>query len=124
MLPFVKLARRYRRSIAIIAMAALAFAQAAVAMHACVIPVPVQTAMPCHDEPSPGPTALCQAHCQVDKQTVDKAKPLAALDVTPPLLTLVATDSGAPPLGGMRAQAVLTHAASPPLSILYQRLRN
>jgi hypothetical protein len=121
----MKLARRYRRSIALIAMAALAFAQAAVAMHACAIPVPAaETAMPCHDEPSPGPTALCQAHCQADKQTVDQTKPLASVDVTPPLLTVVATDSGAPPLRAVRAQAVLAHAASPPLSILYRRLRN
>jgi hypothetical protein len=124
MLPLVKLARRHRRLIALVAMGVLAFAQAAVAMHACAIPVPVEAAMPCHDEPSPGPTALCQAHCQADKQTVDQAKPLAAADVTSPVLMIATIDFGAPPKRAVRAHAVLAHAASPPLSILLQRFRN
>ncbi len=124
MLPLVKLARRYRRSIAAIAMAALAFAQAAVAMHACVIPVPAEAAMPCHEEPSPGPTALCQAHCQADKQTVEQAKPLAAADVVAPLMAVVEAAVAVPPPHAVRSQPVLAHAASPPLPILYQRLRN
>jgi hypothetical protein len=124
MLPDVTLARRYRRSIATIAMAALAFAQAAVAMHACVIPVPHETAMPCHDAPPPDPSALCHAHCQADQQTVDQAKPLAAAVVVAPLLAVVEIAIAVPPPHAVRSEPVLAHAASPPLPILYQRLRN
>lgn len=124
MLPLVKLARRYRRSIGIIAIAALTFAQAAVAMHACVVPVVDEAAMPCHDEPSPGPTALCQAHCQADKQTVDQAKPLASGDVVAPLIAVVGVAVVVPPPHAVRSEPVLAHAASPPIPILYRRLRN
>jgi len=125
MLPLVNLAPRHRRRlIALVAMAALAFAQAAVAMHACVIPVPDEAAKPCHDEPAPGPTALCQAHCQADKQSVDQAKPLAAADVVAPLLAVVEFVMAAPPPHAVRSEPVLAHAASPPLSILLQRFRN
>ncbi len=105
-------------------MAALAFAQAAVAMHGCVIPVPDETAMPCHDEPSPAPSALCQAHCQADQQTVDQAKPLASGDVVAPLLAVVEVVIAVPPPHAVRSEPVLAHAASPPIPILYQRFRN
>jgi hypothetical protein len=120
MLSPVKVARRYRRLIALIAMAGLAFAQAAVAMHGCVIPVSDATAMPCHEEPSPGPTALCQA----DKQSVDQAKPLGATDVVVPLLAVVEVGVAALPPHALRSEPVLAHAASPPIPILFQRFRN
>ena len=124
MLPRVKLARRHRRLVALVAMAALAFAQAAVAMHACVIPVPDEAAMPCHDEPASGPAALCQAHCQADKQSVDQAKPLGATDVVAPLLAVVEVVVAVPPPHAVRSEPVLAHAASPPIPILFQRFRN
>jgi hypothetical protein len=120
----VKVTRRYRRLIALIAMAGLAFAQAAVAMHGCMIPVSHETAMPCHEEPSPGPTALCQAHCQADKQSVDQAKPLGATDVVVPLLAVVEVVVAALPPHAVRSEPVLAHAASPPIPILFQRFRN
>ena len=125
MLPSVKLSRRHRRRlIALVAMAALAFTQAAVAMHGCVIPVPAEAAMPCHEEPAPGPTALCQAHCQADKQSVDQAKPLGAADVVAPLLAVVEVVVAVPPPYAVRSEPVLAHAASPPIPILFQRFRN
>ena len=125
MLPVVKLARRHRRRlIALVAMAALAFAQAAVAMHGCVIPVPDEAAMPCHEEPAPDPTALCQAHCQAGQQSVDQAKPLGATDVVAPLLAVVEVVVAVPPPHAVRSEPVLAHAASPPIPILFQRFRN
>jgi hypothetical protein len=115
--------RAPRRFAAILALAAVAFTQAAVAMYACMLSSPAEAAMSCHDE-APPPSALCNAHCLADEQTVDQAKPLAAAAVVAPLLAVVEIDSSAPVRRGVRAEPVLAHAASPPLPILYHRFLN
>ena len=87
--------RAPRRFAAILAIAAVAFTQAAVAMYACMLSSPAEAAMSCHDE-APPPSALCNAHCLADEQTVDQAKPLAAAAVVAPLLAVVEVDFSAP----------------------------
>jgi hypothetical protein len=117
--------RAPRRLAAILAIASVVFAQAAVAMYACTLSSPAEAAaaMSCHDE-APAPNALCNAHCLADEQTVDQAKALASGDVSAPLLAVVEAAIAVPPLHAVRSEPVLAHAASPPLTILYQRLRN
>ena len=123
MLPLVKLARRYRRLIALFAMAALAFAQAAVAMTRARSRCPMRRR--CRATRAGGrPDAQCPAHCQAGAQSVDQAKPLAAADVVAPLFTVVKIDLGPAAPDAVRAEPVLAHAASPPLPILYQRFLN
>ena len=121
----LRLTRFRKRLTAIASIASLAFAQAVVAMHGGMGAAPAAGAveMPCHDAP-PAPDALCKAHCQADEQTVDQAKPLAAADAAQPLVAVIAFEVGAPAPRAVRAEPVLAHASSPPLPILYRRLRN
>ena len=114
------------RKIASVLLAALLFAQAAIASAGCDMPdrAPAQVfdrpaPMPCHEEPAPAQNAnICLAHCLSVDQSAD----------TPQVIVL--DWSGAPPLTvavveyrSSRAdirQRFLPHPAAPPPRILFQ----
>lgn len=128
-----------RRLAALLAIAALVFAQAVTAAHACMLPAPLDraaapvdraaalagvSAAPCHEPDEPASDALCKAHCEAGTQTVDQAKPLPTPALGAPLLVLRADD-----LARTSADATarltdwLAHAGAPPPRLLHRRLR-
>ncbi len=118
-------ASRTRRPSALLALAAFLFAQLTIVAYAC--PLDSAPAMdaetPCYDAGG-APESACTAHCQAGAQSIDQPKPLAAPDVTAPLLAVLEVPDGSPPPRAIRAEPVLAHAASPPFPILYRRLLN
>jgi hypothetical protein len=115
-----------RRLAAVVAIAALVFAQALVAAHACMIPAPADAAAaaPCHDTDEPARDALCKVHCEAGTQTVDQAKPLALPDAGAPPLVLRAANLAPPPaVTAVRLTDWLAHAGAPPPLLLHRRLR-
>lgn len=116
---------RTRRRYALFAIATFVLAQAAAITYACPLEdaPAASTEMPCHERDG-APDAFCTAHCQAGAQSVDQPKPLAAADFVAPLLAVLPADAYAPSPGVVRAEPVLAHAASPPLTILYHRLLN
>lgn len=116
---------RTRRRWALFAIAAFVLAQAAVVTYACPLEgaSTAGTEMPCHESDG-APEAFCTAHCQAGAQSVDQPKSLAAADLVAPLLAVLPAEAYAPRPRAVRAEPVLAHAASPPLTILYRRLLN
>ena len=120
---------RSRRSLSIAGMAALAamlFAQAALALAACdgvriqshASMVAVQDSVPCH-EPDTN-AGLCLAHCQHADQTLDKHQ----VKVPPVVLVQIVVAGGlqASTRPGSAAMRSPARAAGPPLRILFQSL--
>lgn len=128
---WVKLARMHRpglprRLAALLAIAALVFAQALVAAHACMLPAPADAAAaaPCHDTDEPAPDALCKVHCEAGTPTVDQAKPLAQPDAGAPPLVVRAVNLVHPPaVTAVRLTDWLAHPGVPPPILLHRRLR-
>jgi hypothetical protein len=115
-----------RRLAALLAIAALVFAQAVVAAHACMVAPPVdEAAAPCHHDGDEQPSdSLCKTHCEVGTQTVDQAKPLTAPELGAPLLVLRADDlARADAASTARLTDWLAHASAPPPILLHRRLR-
>ncbi len=121
MMPFMT---RYRRRwIAGFALAALAFAHAAIAGYGCLqgkMPEP-QTACEEHQNPAPS-ELLCRVHFQAETQTLDLAKlpQLSAFD-SPVLVLLV--DHKIPSAKGalLPMRIAVASAPPPPLTVLYSR---
>jgi hypothetical protein len=116
----------HRRLAALLAIVALVFAQALVAAHVCMLPVPPDAApaAPCHETHGPAPDALCKVHCEAGTQTVYQAKPLAPPDAGALLLVLRSVHRAHPPaVTATRLTDWLAHAGAPPPVLLHRRLR-
>lgn len=97
-------------------MAALAFAQTAVAMFACTVP-DLGEIKDC-SEASHESSVLCKAHCQPDKQNLDQARTPVIPPLSAPVLAVVPNNFGA----GSESvvfQCLLPRTGSPPLPILH-----
>lgn len=106
-----------RRVIAIAAIAGLLFAQAAVAMYACISPEP-GPGLECAEAQHDGSSALCNAHCQPQDRTMDQAKLPVISPVTGPVLTVVMQDIGSC-TGAIAANRLGVRTGSPPHAILH-----
>ncbi len=120
-----------RRVAALAGLAAMLFAQAALALAACgldarmpsrafahAITAAVEPTAPCHEEASAN-DALCVAHCQSSEQTLDKHQgnpPLPAVHQLPATLVRVV------PYLAVWLPPDSVPAASPPARILFQSL--
>jgi hypothetical protein len=125
-LGFQPLSRKARRFGVLLGLAALLFAQAALAIAACNVDgapsrgaaLAMQADSPCH-EAAPASDALCAAHCQASDPTLDKthAQPavLPVLMLSSRHVRLSAARSVSPP-------AQPAPPASPPARILFQTL--
>src|SRR5712664_670966 len=114
---------RYRRRwIAGFALAALAFAHAAIAGYGCLQGKMPEPQMACDEHQSAAPTELlCRVHFQAETQTLDLAKlpQLSAFDS----LVLVVERKALPPVTGvpLPARIAVASAPPPPLTVLYSR---
>ena len=121
MMPFMT---RYRRRwIAGFALAALAFAHAAIAGYGCLQGKMPEPQMACDEHQSTAPTELlCRVHFQAETQTLDLAKlpPRSAFD-SPVLVLLV--DHKIPSAKGvlLPMRIAVASAPPPPLTVLYSR---
>ena len=115
---------RYRRRwIAGFALAALAFAHAAIAGYGCLQGKMPEPQMACDEHQSTAPTELlCRVHFQAETQTLDLAKlpPRSAFD-SPVLVLLV--DHKIPSAKGvlLPMRIAVASAPPPPLTVLYSR---
>jgi len=116
---------RYRRRwIAGFALAALAFAHAAIAGYGCLQGKMPEPQMACDEHQSAAPTELlCRVHFQAETQTLDLAQlpPLSAFDS--PVLVL-SVEHKAPPAATtvpLPTRIAVVSAPPPPLNILYSR---
>jgi hypothetical protein len=119
--------RRKARCAGIVALAAMLFAQAALALAACDIDAspllqalagaaPEANAHPCH-EPAEA-TNLCLAHCQGNKQTLDKPQvKVPPVSLQPALAVHVWRG---PALTGLTGRPAPVPTAAPPSRILFQ----
>ena len=104
-----------RRIASLLGIAAIVFAQAALAVHHCDAPrMPqVSPATPCH---STLDAPVCAAHCEDQLQTLDSLPIAASFDFVPLFaLRLYNVDKGA--MACARLDPALLHATSPPASI-------
>jgi hypothetical protein len=113
------LSRPRKRLAAWLCLAAMLFAQAAYAAHACVSVDAAVDEMPCHEHgnPSDDGKLLCQSHCLSSEQMLDLAKipVLAPQDVPVLVLPAAYTPRGLP----IRPYAkVPAHPGAPPLAVL------
>lgn len=122
--------RRSRRLSAVLGLAAILFAQAALALVACnldggtptrgmaITMAAAETPSPCHEQ-APANDELCVAHCQASDQTLDKYQ--AKLPVLPvDVLRVAQVDVNRhPPVFLPPARVPV---ASPPARILFQSL--
>ena len=116
--------RSRRRLIAGFALAALAFAHAAMASYGCLGGRMPEPQMTCDEHPNPAPSELlCRVHLQSETQTLDLAKvpQLPALNV--PALVLAAERSLIPAAAGISlpVRIAVANAPPPPLNLLYSR---
>ncbi|TMH49932.1 MAG: hypothetical protein E6H62_15120 [Betaproteobacteria bacterium] len=115
---------RYRRRwIAGFALAALAFAHAAIAGYGCLQGKMPEPQMACEEHQNPAPAELlCRVHFQAETQTLDLAKlpQLSAFD-SPVLVLLV--DHKIPSAKGvlLPMRIAVASAPPPPLTVLYSR---
>ncbi len=116
--------RHHRRWIAGFALAALAFAHAAIAGYGCLQGKMPEPQMACDEHQSAAPTELlCRVHFQAETQTLDLAKlpQLSAFDS--PVLVLVVERNALPAARGvpLPARIAVASAPPPPLTVLYSR---
>jgi len=119
--------RRPLRLAAFAGLAAMLFAQAALALVACNLhggvalsmTAPAEPSAPCHEE-EPASDALCVAHCQASEQTLDKYQ--AKVPVLPVLLLPALPARIVPPTVSLPLGRAPAPAASPPARILFQSL--
>src|SRR6266853_19841 len=121
-MPF--LTRCRRRWIAGFALAALAFAHAAIAGYGCLQGKMPEPQMACEEHQNPAPAELlCRVHFQAETQTLDLAKlpQLSAFDS--PVLVLLVEHKALPAATAvpLPARIVASNAPPPPLNILYSR---
>jgi len=116
---------RYRRRwIAGFALAALAFAHAAIAGYGCLQGKMPEPQMACEEHQNPAPAELlCRVHFQAETQTLDLAKlpQLSAFDS--PVLVLLVEHNALPVATGtlLPARIAVAGAPPPPLTVLYSR---
>lgn len=122
--------RRSLRFGALMALAAMLFAQAALAFAACELAAkPSRSAAlaaaaeaaalpPCHEQ-APASDALCVAHCQASDPSMDKAQAPIAV---PPVAALPSAPFHASPKFTVKRRAENPPAASPPARILFRTL--
>jgi hypothetical protein len=116
--------RSRRRLTAGFAMAALAFAHAAMASYGCLAGRVPEPQMACDEHATPAPSELlCRVHFQSETQTLDLAKvpQLPALNV--PVLVLATERAVVPVASGIAlpARIAVANAPPPPLNLLYSR---
>jgi len=115
--------RSRRRLTAGFALAALAFAHAAIASYGCLQGRMPEVQMACEEHPNPAPSELlCRVHFQSETQTLDLVKlpQLSAFDA--PVLVLAA--ERAVPVASvvpLAARIAAVNAPPPPLNLLYSR---
>jgi len=115
---------RYRRRwIAGFALAALAFAHAAIAGYGCLQGKMPEPQMACEEHQNPAPAELlCRVHFQAETQTLDLAKlpQLSAFNL--PVLVLVVERKALPAAGApLPTRIAVASAPPPPLTVLYSR---
>ena len=121
-MPF--LTRFRRRWIAGFALAALAFAHAAIAGYGCLQGKMPEPQMACEEHQNRAPAELlCRVHFQAETQTLDLAKlpQLSAFDS--PVLVLLVEHNALPVATGtlLPARIAVAGAPPPPLTVLYSR---
>src|SRR5882762_9206633 len=116
---------RYRRRwIAGVALAALAFAHAAIAGYGCLQGKMPEPQMACDEHQSTAPTELlCRVHFQAETQTLDLAKlPQLSVFDSPALVLLVGHRAlAAATLVPLRTRIAVPSAPPLPLNLLYSR---
>src|SRR5438034_10067410 len=116
---------RYRRRwIAAFALAAMAFAHAAIAGYGGLQGKMPEPQMACDEHQSTAPTELlCRVHFQAETQTLDLAKltPRSAFDS--PVLVLLLEHRAPPAAAGalLQTRIAVANAPPPPLNVLYSR---
>jgi hypothetical protein len=128
----MKLTRLSRWCAAVIALISLLFMQLAVAAYVCpqlvvapahgqgqVMEMAQDHEMSCCEKPDPDQSALCHAHGQVGKQSLDKPEPppvqpftAVGLAISLPFADVVSADAGAP-----AHNVSLARTTAPPLAI-------
>src|SRR6266581_4986173 len=119
-MPF--LTRYRRRWIAGVALAALAFAHAAIAGYGCLQGKMPEPQMACDEHQSTAPTELLsRVHFQAETQTLDLAKlpQLSAFDS--PVLVVVVEHKAVPAATSVPFPVRIASAPPPPLNVLYSR---
>ena len=121
-MPF--LTRYRRRWIAGFALAALAFAHAAIAGYGCLQGKMPEPQMACDEHQSAAPTELlCRVHFQAETQTLDLAKlpQISACDL--PVLVLLVEHKAPSAATGvlLPTRIAVASAPPPPLTVLYSR---
>ncbi len=121
-MPF--LTRNRRRWIAAFALAAMAFAHAAIAGYGCLQGKMPEPQMACDEHQSTAPSELlCRVHFQVETQTLDLAKlpQISAFDS--PVLVLLVEHKALPAATVVPLPTRIAVASAPPpsLNVLYSR---
>ena len=116
---------RYRRRwIAGFALAAMAFAHAAIAGYGCLQGKMPEPQMACEEHQSPAPAELvCRVHFQAETQTLDLAKLPQVFDFNAPVLAVVVEHQALPmATAALRPTRIAVPGAPPPpLNVLYSR---
>ena len=116
---------RYRRRwIAGVALAALAFAHAAIAGYGCLQGKMPEPQMACEEHLNGAPAELlCRVHFQAETQTLDLAKLPHLSPSNSPVLALVVEYTAQPAATGalLPTRIAVAGAPPPPLNVLYSR---
>jgi len=121
-MPF--LTRFRRRWIAGFALAALAFAHAALASYGCLQGRMPEPQMECEEHANPAPSELlCRVHFQSETQTLDLAKVPQLPALNAPVLVLSVERVLVPAASGISlpTRIAVASAPPPPLNLLYSR---
>jgi len=121
-MPF--LTRYRRRWIAGFALAALAFAHAAIAGYGCLQAKMPEPQMACEEHQNPAPAELlCRVHFQAETQTLDLAKLPQLSAFNSAVLVLVVEHKALPVATGalFPMRIAVASAPPPPLNLLYSR---
>ena len=116
--------RSRRRLTAGFALAALAFAHAAMASYGCLQGRMPEPQMACEEHASPAPSELlCRVHFQSETQTLDLAK-APQPQVFDTLVLVLATERALVPVASSiprSTRIAVANAPPPPLNLLYSR---
>jgi hypothetical protein len=118
------LTRYRRRWIAGFAVAALAFAHAAIAGYGCLQGKMPEPQMACEEHQSTAPAELlCRVHFQSETQTLDLAKVPQLPSFKAPVLVLAIERAIVPTASGISlpVRIAVASAPPPPLNVLYSR---
>jgi len=116
--------RSRRRLTAGFALAALAFAHAAMASYGCLGGRMPEPQMACEEQGSRAPSELlCRVHFQSETQTLDLAKVPQLPALNAPVLVLAVECAVIPAARGVAlpARLAVANAPPPPLNLLYSR---